>query len=52
MTSDAYAFYQRLGFSVARSSPVGTDTTGWDWNQNPVTIYIMHRPARKVVESR
>ena len=40
MTTDAYTFYERLGFLVVRSSPVGTDTPGWDWSQNPIIIYI------------
>ncbi|KAI0352851.1 hypothetical protein OH77DRAFT_1512994 [Trametes cingulata] len=45
ITADAYAFYEWLGFSTIRSELVGVDNPTWDGA--PITIRLMHRPAKK-----
>ncbi|KAI0335571.1 hypothetical protein GY45DRAFT_810819 [Cubamyces sp. BRFM 1775] len=46
ITSDAYGFYETLGFSVCRSSFVGGDNPRW--KGKPIGIRIMYRPAKIV----
>ncbi|KAJ8483307.1 hypothetical protein ONZ51_g4774 [Trametes cubensis] len=44
ITSDAYRFYETLGFSAIRSSFVGGDNP--KWKGKPIGIRIMYRPAK------
>ncbi|KAM5534312.1 hypothetical protein V8D89_012040 [Ganoderma adspersum] len=44
LTTDAYGFYERFGFAVVRSGMIAVDNPVWD--DEPITLYIMHRPAR------
>ncbi|KAI0335570.1 hypothetical protein GY45DRAFT_1316924 [Cubamyces sp. BRFM 1775] len=44
ITSDAYGFYETLGFSVIRLDFVGADNP--KWKGKPVGVRIMYRPAK------
>ncbi|KAI0638287.1 hypothetical protein C8Q77DRAFT_423097 [Trametes polyzona] len=44
ITTDAYPFYEGLGFSTIRSALVGDKNPVW--KGAPVVIRLMHRPAR------
>ncbi|KAH9899770.1 hypothetical protein C8Q73DRAFT_333730 [Cubamyces lactineus] len=44
ITSDAYGFYEALGFSMIRYSAAGVDNP--KWKGKPVGIRVMYRPAK------
>ncbi|EJF61313.1 hypothetical protein DICSQDRAFT_61087, partial [Dichomitus squalens LYAD-421 SS1] len=39
VTSDAYTFYQRLGFSVVGTTYIGSNNPAWD--RDPVPMYVV-----------
>ncbi|PIL37247.1 hypothetical protein GSI_00940 [Ganoderma sinense ZZ0214-1] len=43
LATDAYGFYEHFGFTVIRSGMIAVDNPAWDGE--PITLYIMHRPA-------
>nr|VWP00556.1 Non-canonical non-ribosomal peptide synthetase FUB8 (EC (Fusaric acid biosynthesis protein 8) [Ganoderma boninense] len=43
LATDAYGFYEHFGFAVVRSGMIAVDNPAWDGE--PITLYIMHRPA-------
>ncbi|KAH9846935.1 hypothetical protein C2E23DRAFT_536704 [Lenzites betulinus] len=48
LTSNAYKFYELLGFSVAGETTVGAEDPTWD--QEPVALRLMRRHARSAIK--
>ncbi|KAL1944249.1 hypothetical protein VTO73DRAFT_3434 [Trametes versicolor] len=48
VTTDAYAFYEFLGFATVRSFIVGDANP--TWAKAPITVRVMHRPWKKSIE--
>ncbi|KAI0352852.1 hypothetical protein OH77DRAFT_740427 [Trametes cingulata] len=46
LSSDAYHFYERLGFVVVREAVLGRDNP--EWHGEPIAVHLLHRPARAV----